>query len=185
MKKKECFGEYREHDSECLNCDQNVACEKEDPEYFAIKGISKEQWEVYKAYYDDCKGFITGKCKKCSYFEICKITKAKWTVRMPQFITDKYLSLLSGNQFKVFFYLCSKAKFKQGKNFGKCFPTYEQIAEHAGVGKYQVKDYLVKLKARKLIKHNQITIRKNDGSIKTINDIEITFFDVLADIKAA
>lgn len=96
--------------------------------------------------------------------------------RIPQKIIDEFSSKTTHAGWKVFIFLCRRANFQpKHMHYGMCFCSYSDIAEHTGVSKRYMRNYLNQLEELGLIKFSQ-TIKKQNGKITTFNVFQINYF---------
>jgi hypothetical protein len=101
---------------------------------------------------------------------------------IPHVIIDRFLPLLTANEWKILTYVARRASFKPGRDFGRIFLTYKQITEATGVK--QPGRCLKRLEALHLIDLRQAVVRQH-GKFATLNTVTVRWFNALLEIKAA
>jgi hypothetical protein len=131
-----------------------------------------------------CKGPLEEDCVFCPVVSQCIRTDIYWYSRLPHWLVDKYLSKLPSAATKVFIFLNRTANFNKDSNhFGRCWHTYEQIAQATGLGKSTTTigrhiEPLIKLG---LIEHKQT--KTKEGKWKTQNQFTVTWLKRMKEIK--
>ena len=113
-------------------------------------------------------------CSECPEFNACR-KYLEWYSRIPHFIIDDWIKVISPSAWKVFTFLNRKANFEKGSNhYGRCWLTYEQIEEGTGVKKSNMRKYIIELKDYGLINYSWSKHGGHEG-VKTTHEYKITW----------
>jgi DNA-binding MarR family transcriptional regulator len=107
------------------------------------------------------------------------------SAKVPYWIIDSYLAVLSGTAFKVFVYLVRKANFDpKSHHFGRCWPSRKEIADAAGVSETNLSKQMKELESHGLIKRSKNQpFRKHDGTFGSSRLITVTHFGRMKELK--
>jgi DNA-binding MarR family transcriptional regulator len=144
-----------------------------------------EKEERKESEYEQCKGPLNEDCEKCKELSEC-LKYLNWDTRIPQWVLDGYLAVLSGTAFKVFMYLARKANYHpHSPHFGRCWPSRSQIAEATGVSKTNLSRQLIELEDHDLIRRSEAQhfYKREDGSFGSTVTITVTFFGRMKALK--
>jgi len=105
-----------------------------------------------------CRGPVIENCKECADMEKClENGEGHYYIIVPQWIRNMYFPLISGSSINLFLYLLQIAERRESsKNFGKCWPTNEQIADKTGVSRTHIDKQMKQLEKYSLIKRETI-----------------------------
>ena len=131
----------------------------------------------------DCRGPLVKDCVECDGLEECLRGFLKWYSRLPHFLVDNYLPLLSSSAFKVFVYLNRRANFEEGhQHFGRCWLTFKELSEATGVSDSNMAKYLKELQRHSLVEYSWSRVGSPEG-VKTIHAYTITWLNALRKLR--
>lgn len=130
---------------------------------------------------------IGNECEKnCKIFKECWEHHMKFDVRIPFFIVDKYLPILSRHATNILLFLSRRVNFSTThRNFGRCWATHKQIAEGTNVPQSNIKRYIRELANYRLLTKTTTTGRKDDGTFYKVNTYSVTWFKRVQELQVA
>ncbi len=127
----------------------------------------------------DCYNPLVYDCSKCMNLTNCKAYLG-WYSRIPHFIIDDHLMVLSRSAIKIFLFLNRRANFEiMSDHYGKCWLTYEQIEKATNVKASNMRKYIKELSDHNLIEWSWANHKSKDGEFKTSHEFTITHYKIL------
>ena len=122
--------------------------------------------------------------KDCKLFKECWEQHMKFEVRIPFFIVDKFLPVLSRHATNVLLFLARRVNFSTThRNFGRCWATHKQIAEGTNVPQSNIRKYTAELVRHGLLTKTSMTRSRGDGTFYNVNSYSVTWFKRMEELK--
>ena len=129
---------------------------------------------------------ISNDCMNCTIFKECWEYYMKLDVRIPFFIVDRYLPILSRHATNILLFLARKANFDPShRNFGRCWATHEQVVKNTNVPKSNMRRYTSELVRHGLISKVTTVKKSDDGKFYTINEYSVSWIRKIQELKEA